>query len=183
MCICTPGRREGKLPRVSTRISYPGNAYAVVGYNPSSSMPFKVFNPWGTSSFRQSGKWGNVDVKLVIPGTELRQTWALRAQEFPDLRTTIDNRCKLAGKVEIANIALIHQRARSNPDAIASLDANAPKEIRTPAVNTGHPCSFGLRTTSSKPPGRAAVANETGVGRLQSEFRPNRSGRCSVEEA
>jgi hypothetical protein len=27
-----------------------GHAYAVVGYNPSSSMPFDVYNPWGTNS-------------------------------------------------------------------------------------------------------------------------------------
>lgn len=28
----------------------PGHAYAVVGYNPSSSMPFQEYNPWGTDS-------------------------------------------------------------------------------------------------------------------------------------
>jgi hypothetical protein len=27
-----------------------GHAYAVVGYNPSSSMPFELFNPWGTTA-------------------------------------------------------------------------------------------------------------------------------------
>jgi hypothetical protein len=28
----------------------PSHAYAVVGYNPSSSQPFEVYNPWGTNS-------------------------------------------------------------------------------------------------------------------------------------
>ncbi len=28
----------------------PDHAYAVVGYNPSSNMPFEVYNPWGTDS-------------------------------------------------------------------------------------------------------------------------------------
>jgi hypothetical protein len=27
-----------------------GHAYAVVGYNPSSTMPFEIFNPWGTDA-------------------------------------------------------------------------------------------------------------------------------------
>jgi hypothetical protein len=26
------------------------HCYAVVGYNPSSSLPFEVYNPWGTNS-------------------------------------------------------------------------------------------------------------------------------------
>ena len=29
----------------------PGHCYAVVGYNPSSSMPFEVFNPWGINTY------------------------------------------------------------------------------------------------------------------------------------
>jgi hypothetical protein len=34
------------------------HAYAVVGYNPSSSMPYQVYNPWGTTSsgWAQGGK-------------------------------------------------------------------------------------------------------------------------------
>ena len=32
----------------------PGHCYAVVGYNPSSSMPFEVFNPWGINTYANS---------------------------------------------------------------------------------------------------------------------------------
>src|SRR5271166_5806577 len=36
----------------------PGHCYAVVGYNPSSTMPFEVFNPWGINNSRADGVWG-----------------------------------------------------------------------------------------------------------------------------
>ncbi|MBV8126267.1 MAG: hypothetical protein JO114_01225 [Planctomycetaceae bacterium] len=38
----------------------PGHCYAVVGYNPSSTMPFEVFNPWGinTYSVTNGATWG-----------------------------------------------------------------------------------------------------------------------------
>jgi hypothetical protein len=57
---------EGKLVCVITPQSgiaadlVTDHCYAVIGYNPSSSQPFEIFNPWGVNSFSQSGKWGLV---------------------------------------------------------------------------------------------------------------------------
>ena len=34
----------------------PSHCYAVVGYDPSSSMPFELFNPWGSNS-ASAGVW------------------------------------------------------------------------------------------------------------------------------
>jgi hypothetical protein len=50
--------QEGELVCIDTPDSsdidshlVPGHCYAVVGYNPSSSMPFEVFNPWGINTY------------------------------------------------------------------------------------------------------------------------------------
>jgi Calpain family cysteine protease len=65
----------------------PDHCYAVVGYNPSSSMPFELFNPWGANSagadawefvdgngaFLESSfdTWGVVGATVSGPGTRL----------------------------------------------------------------------------------------------------------------
>jgi hypothetical protein len=45
------------------------HAYAIVGYNPSSSTPFEVYNPWGTTSVAVSGGAG-VGTAYLSPGLE-----------------------------------------------------------------------------------------------------------------
>ncbi len=52
VCIGTPGSSDIDSNLVS------GHCYAVVGYNPSSSMPFEVFNPWGLNTAQADGVWG-----------------------------------------------------------------------------------------------------------------------------
>ena len=48
VCIGTPDSSDIDSHLV------PGHCYAVLGYNPSSSMPFEVFNPWGVREYALS---------------------------------------------------------------------------------------------------------------------------------
>ncbi len=60
VCLGTPGKDAwGNLPDIDSHLA-PGHAYAVVGYDPSSSYPFHVFNPWGLSTYGNTNgaTWG-----------------------------------------------------------------------------------------------------------------------------
>jgi len=50
--------------------------YAVVGYNPSSSMPFEVFNPWGTTSTRYAPGNPNIYGLFYANGAFLSQNFS-----------------------------------------------------------------------------------------------------------
>ena len=48
VCINTPSSSASESHLV------PDHCYAIVGYNPSSSMPFELFNPWGINTYSQT---------------------------------------------------------------------------------------------------------------------------------
>ena len=50
----------------------PGHCYAVVAYNPSSSMPFEIYNPWGALNANEGGVYGDFIANGDIPGRKLQ---------------------------------------------------------------------------------------------------------------
>jgi hypothetical protein len=60
VCICTPSNSSTGQNLDIDPYLVAGHCYAVVGYNPSSSMPFEVFNPSGINTYSDTGgqTWG-----------------------------------------------------------------------------------------------------------------------------
>ena len=78
VCINTPNSSDIESHLV------PDHCYAVVGYNPSSSMPFELFNPWGINTYSETG--GKTYGSFVAGGGYLEAnftTYAFAASAAP----------------------------------------------------------------------------------------------------
>jgi hypothetical protein len=78
VCICTPNSSGIDSHLVG------GHCYAVVGYDPSSSMPFEVFNPWGMDTYNETG--GQTYGLFVAGGGFLEENfgiWGLTSTASP----------------------------------------------------------------------------------------------------
>ena len=128
----------------------PGHCYAIVGYNPSSSMPFEVFNPWGINTFSKTGgqtwgafvsdgafleenfaSWGVVGT--AAPGAGSRNAMLSADSPASDLIENAD---------ELAALLAAHSSQPARPGTGAAVHSSAAN------ASTRQPIAIGLAPTS-----------------------------------
>ena len=123
-----------------------GHCYAVVGYDPSSPVPFEVFNPWGMQSFSTSQKWG----LLHADGEFLEENFV----GWGETGSSASESGSSSAKVPPSSVAVVTLHNVDLSAAITSLGESSEPVIRASVSTTGRPShsSSGQRTGSL--PGR-----------------------------
>jgi calpain family cysteine protease len=124
-----------------------GHCYAVIGYDPSSSMPFELFNPWGTATYSNSG--GQIYGTFYSNGAFLEanfDSWGLAGSAEPG--SASGHATVAAGALSSVNIQGVDPFAatNSNPGASKGMDDDSLPVILSTATTAGR----GLHSSSGQ---------------------------------